>query len=72
LVVVSPIKRRPSKAKGLPISLFFVVAQFDSPNGTMTSLPHIPPRPPLFSNSSPIVATNYWLIVVYYNQTVAI
>jgi hypothetical protein len=59
-----PIKRRPSKAKGPPISLNCFVAQFDSPNGTMTSPPHVPPWSPLYSNSSPIVATGHWLIVI--------
>jgi hypothetical protein len=57
------IKWRPSKAKGPPISLFFV-DYFDLPNDGQPSSPHVPTQPHLFSNAPFNFVTVFHLIVV--------
>ena len=57
------IKWRPSKAKGPPISHFFV-DYFDPPNDGQPSSPHVPTQPRLFSNAPSNVVTVSHLIVV--------
>jgi hypothetical protein len=58
-------------APSLSLSLF-LFDQFPTPNNGITSSPHVPTQRCLFSDLSPNVDTDYWLIVVFLKQTAAI
>ncbi len=66
-----PIKRRPSKAKGPPILLFFLSINIPPPNDGQPSSPHVPTRPHLFSITPSNVDIVFHLIVVYIDKTAA-
>ncbi len=60
-----PIKRRPSKAMGPPVSLFFCQLIW-WPKQQYCVLLHVAPQPCLFSNAPPHINTKYRLIAVYF------
>ncbi len=67
-----PIKRRPSKAKGPPISLLIFVHQLMTKATIWRPPAHSVPVTSPLRCPPPIVVTDYWLIVAFRGQTSAI